>query len=85
MYQPRNVKPLHGEAVTLWRLERSGDRLHCFVVEPPRGFWLGVERGHDLIYSETYSDLDAALMRADRLKSPLVVDGWIEPDDASLN
>ena len=31
---------LRGEAVTLWRLSHDGDELRCFLVEPPRGFWL---------------------------------------------
>ena len=69
---------LRGEAVTLWRLERAKDKLHCFVVEPPGGFWLGVERGPDLVFSETHTELEPALMRADSLKSPLIVAGWTE-------
>jgi hypothetical protein len=75
---------VRGEAVTLWRLERPADRLRCFVVGPPRGYWLGIERGHDLIFSETYGDLAAALQRADALKSPLVVAGWLEVDEDDL-
>jgi hypothetical protein len=71
---------LKGEAVTLWRLERPADALRCFVVGPPRGYWLGIERGHDLIFSETYDDLEPALQRADSLKSPLLVAGWCEAD-----
>jgi hypothetical protein len=71
---------LRGEAITLWRLERPADALRCFLVGPPRGYWLGIERGHDLIFSETYRDLDAALERAEALKSPLV-SGWLEIDD----
>jgi hypothetical protein len=70
-----------GEAVTLWRLERGREHLRCFIVEPPRGFWVGVERGADLIFSDTYPDLDEALMRAEGLKSPLLVAGWAEADD----
>ena len=70
-----------GEAVTLWRLERAHEHLRCFIVEPPRGFWVGVERGPDLIFSDTYADLDEALMRAEGLKSPLLVAGWTEPDE----
>ena len=77
----RTSERLRGEAVTLWRLERPTDRLRCFVVEPPRGFWLGIERGRDLVFSETYDDLDAALRRADALKAPLLVAGWAEVDD----
>jgi hypothetical protein len=80
MYRRRPSDRLRGEAVTLWRLERPSDHLRCFVVEPPRGFWLGIERGRDLIFSETYEDLDAALQRADALKSPLLVAGWTETD-----
>ena len=72
---------LRGEAVTLWRLERAKDKLHCFVVEPPGGFWLGVERGPDLVFSETHTELEPALMRADSLKSPLIVAGWTEVTD----
>ena len=72
---------LRGEAVTLWRLERAKDKLHCFVVEPPGGFWLGVERGPDLMFSETHTELEPALMRADSLKSPLIVAGWTEVSD----
>jgi hypothetical protein len=72
---------LCGEAVTLWRLKRAKDKLHCFIVEPPGGYWLGVERGADLIFSETHSELDPALMRAESLKSPLLVAGWIEIAD----
>jgi hypothetical protein len=83
MYK-RPSDQLRGEAVTLWRLERPADGLRCFVVGPPRGYWLGIERGHDLIFSETYEDLGPALLRADSLKSPLVVAGWREadPDEA---
>jgi len=47
-------------------------------VEPPGGFWLGVERGPDLVFSETHTELDPALMRAESLKSPLIVAGWTE-------
>jgi hypothetical protein len=72
---------LRGEAVTLWQLERAKDKLHCFIVEPPTGYWLGVERGRDLVFSETHTDLDPALMRAESLKSPLIVAGWIEVAD----
>jgi hypothetical protein len=72
---------LRGEAVTLWRLQRPQDRLRCFVAGPPRGFWLGIERGRDLIFSETHGDLDGALHRAEALKSPLLVAGWIEVDE----
>jgi hypothetical protein len=72
---------LRGEAITLWRLERPADALRCFLVGPPRGYWLGIERGRDLIFSETYRDLDDALERAEALKSPLVVSGWLEVDD----
>jgi hypothetical protein len=72
---------LRGEAITLWRLKRAKDKLHCFIVEPPGGYWLAVERGADLIYSETHRELDPALMRADRLKSPLIVAGWTEVTD----
>jgi len=69
---------LRGAAVTLWRLERVKGRLHCFIVEPPGGYWLGVERGTDL---ETHAELDPALMRAESLESPLIVAGWIELAD----
>lgn len=72
---------LRGEAVTLWRLERPKDQLRCFVAGPPRGFWLGIERGRDLIFSETHRDLEAALQRAEALKSPLLVAGWHEVED----
>jgi hypothetical protein len=71
---------LRGEAVTLWRLERGTDELRCFVVEPPRGFWLGIERAADLIFSETYTSLEPALDRAEALKAPLVTAGWVEVD-----
>jgi hypothetical protein len=67
---------LCGEAVTLWRLERAKNTLHCFIVEPPGGYWLAVERGADLVFSETHRELDPALMRAESLKSPLIVAGW---------
>lgn len=77
----KSLEHLRGEAVTLWRLERADQRVRCFIVEPPRGFWLGVERGADLIFSETHAELDSALLRADGLKSPLVVAGWVEPED----
>lgn len=69
-----------GEAVTLWRLERSPEHLHCFIVEPPSGYWLGVQRGSELVFSETFGELEPALMRADGLKSPLIVAGWREVD-----
>jgi hypothetical protein len=71
---------LRGEAVTLWHIARGRDELRCFVVEPPRGFWLGVERGHDLVLSETYASLDPALARAEALKAPLVAAGWTDAD-----
>jgi hypothetical protein len=72
---------LRGEAVTLWRLERAEDKLRCFIVEPPGGYWLGVECGADLVFSETHRELDPALMRAEGLKSPLIVAGWTEVQD----
>jgi hypothetical protein len=72
---------LRGEAVTLWRLERAHEHIRCFIVEPPRGYWLGIERGADLVFSETHSELEPALVRAEGLKSPLLVAGWIEPDE----
>ena len=70
-----------GEAVTLWRLRRHADHVHCFIVEPPGGFWLAIEKGSDLLFSQTYGDLDGALARAEALKSPLVVAGWMEIAD----
>jgi len=72
---------LRGEAVTLWRLRRHDDHLHCFIVEPPSGFWLAIEKGADLLFSQTYEDLDGALARSEGLKSPLVVAGWMETSD----
>ena len=78
MMHKERLERLRGEAVTLWRLTRADQGLHCFIVEPPGGFWLGVERGPDLIFSETYADLDAALVRSEGLKTPLVVAGWSE-------
>jgi hypothetical protein len=72
---------LRGEAVTIWRLERAKEHIRCFIVEPPRGYWLAIERGADLVFSETHRELESALMRADSLKSPLLVAGWIEPDE----
>jgi hypothetical protein len=77
----RQLNSLRGEAVTLWRLERAHAHVRCFIVEPPGGFWLGVEKGADLVFSETYQDLDEALMRADGLKCPLLVAGWNEVED----
>jgi len=71
---------LRGEAITLWHLAREKDELRCFLVEPPRGFWLGVERGHDLVLSETYPSLEPALVRAESLKAPLMADGWTDRD-----
>ena len=79
MQQPSPTH-LRGEAVTLWRLSRHTERLHCFIVEPPRGFWLAIEKGPDLLFSQTYDDLDGALARAEGLKSPLLVAGWEEVD-----
>ena len=73
---------LRGEAVTLWRLERPEQRIRCFLVEPPRGFWLGIERGNELVFSETYDDLELALQRSEALKAPLIVAGWSEVEDA---
>ncbi len=72
---------LRGEAVTLWRLRRHDDHLHCFIVEPPSGYWLAIEKESDLLFSQTYGDLDGALARAEALKSPLVVAGWAEVSD----
>jgi hypothetical protein len=80
MLRPSSLS-LRGEAVTLWRLERPGQRIRCFLVEPPRGFWLGIERGNDLIFSETYDDLELALQRSEALKAPLVVAGWHEIEE----
>jgi hypothetical protein len=80
----RPTDRLRGEAVTIWRLGRAADHLRCFVVGPPRGYWLGIERGHDLIFSESYDDLDPALRRAESLKSPLMVAGWVELDEDGL-
>ncbi len=71
---------LRGEAVTIWRLAHDGDELRCFLVEPPRGFWLGVERGHDLLLSETFPTADPALARAEEVKAPLVRAGWTDSD-----
>ena len=71
---------LRGEAVTLWHLARGEENLRCFVVEPPRGFWLGVERGHDLVLSETYPSLQPALARAEALEAPLVAAGWTDAE-----
>ena len=76
----RPTDRLRGEAITLWRLERTADELRCFVVGPPRGYWLGIERCTDLIFSENYDDLEPALNRAESLKSPLLVAGWAEVD-----
>jgi len=76
----RRPARLRGEAVTLWRLRRPSDELRCFLVEPPVGYWLGVERGHDLVFSETLDDLPMALQRSESLKSPLLVAGWSEVD-----
>jgi hypothetical protein len=76
-----SLNHLRGEAVTLWRLERASEHLRCFIVEPPRGYWLGVERGADLVFSETHRELETALLRADGLKCPLLVAGWTEPDE----
>ncbi len=80
MHQPSPTR-LRGEAVTLWRLARHADRLHCVIVEPPAGYWLGLEKGRDLLFSQTYGELDAALARAESLKSPLLVAGWTEVTD----
>ena len=80
MHQPSSIR-LRGEAVTLWRLARHADCLHCFIVEPPGGYWLGLEKGPDLLFSQTYVELEAALARAEALKSPLLVAGWAETDD----
>jgi len=75
------IVPLRGEAVTLWRLARDREQLHCFLVEPPLGFWLGIERAGELVFSQTYSELETALLRAEGLKSPLLVAGWTEVAD----
>ena len=72
---------LRGEAITLWRLSRVNDRLRCFIVEPPGGYWLAIEKGADLLFSQTYPDLDGALARSEALKSPLLVAGWTEETD----
>jgi len=80
MQQPSPIY-LRGEAVTLWRLSRDTERLRCFIVEPPGGFWLAIEKGPDLLFSQSYDDLDGALARAEGLKSPLLVAGWAEVAD----
>ena len=74
-------RSLRGEAITLWRLERPDQQIRCFLVESPRGFWLAIERGPELLFSETCDDLDMALHRAESLKCPLLVAGWREVDD----
>ena len=79
--QEHSPSRLRGEAVTLWRLARGAEHLHCFIVEPPRGYWLAVERGAELLFSQTYDDLEGALVRAEGLKCPLIVAGWLEPDE----
>jgi hypothetical protein len=77
----QRLSPLRGEAVTLWRLRRADDDLHCFIVEPPRGYWLAIEKGGELLFSQTYGDLECALARAEGLKSPLLLAGWTELSD----
>jgi hypothetical protein len=79
MFEPPS-NDLRGEAITIWRLARDGDELRCFLVEPPRGFWLGIERGHDLVLSETYASAEPALARAEALRAPLVTAGWMDAD-----
>jgi hypothetical protein len=81
MHERTGLQQRRGEAVTLWRLARADQGLHCFLVEPPVGFWLGLECGPDLIFSETYPDLDAAMIRADGLKAPLMLAGWRELEE----
>ena len=80
MHEP-SLLHLRGEAVTLWRLRRHDDHLRCFIVEPPSGYWLAIEKGSDLLFSQTYGELEGALARAEALKSPLVVAGWAEVPD----
>ncbi len=82
MGQRAKLESLRGEAVTLWRLTRADQGLHCFLVEPPGGFWLGLECGPDLVFSETYPDLEAALVRGEGLKAPLLVAGWSELEES---
>jgi hypothetical protein len=72
---------LRGEAVTLWRLRRHDHHLRCFIVEPPSGYWLAIEKGSDLLFSQTYGELEGALARAEALKSPFVVAGWAEVEE----
>ena len=72
---------LRGEAVTLWRLERAKGHVALFHRRAASGYWLAVERGADLVFSETLRELDPALMRAESLKSPLIVAGWTEVPD----
>ena len=39
-----------------------------------------MERGHDLVFSETYPSLEPALARAEALRAPLVNAGWTDTD-----
>jgi hypothetical protein len=79
--KPPSISRLRGEAVTLWRLGQRDNRLHCFIVEPPSGFWLAIEKDGDLLFSQTYADLDCAIVRAEGLKLPLLLAGWTELAD----
>jgi hypothetical protein len=78
---PRNGSAglFRGEAVVLWRLERPGGNLHCFVVEWPGAFWLGVEcaRG-ELRVSQTLPSLEAVVDHAEALRATLFAEGWHE-------
>ena len=76
---PGSGKEQCREAVTLWRLQPGG--LHCFVVEWPNAFWLGVECGAELTISETLPDIGAVLQRANAVKSTLLGQGWVEDED----
>ena len=62
----------------MWRLQPGG--LHCFVVEWPDAFLLGVECGSELTLSETLPDIGAVLARADEVKTTLIAQGWAEDE-----
>jgi hypothetical protein len=55
--------------------------MHCFVVEWPDSYWLGVEsHAGELLISETITDIASLLARADAIRASFVAGGWRDND-----
>jgi hypothetical protein len=74
------LRPARDECV-LWRLvSTTGEPFVCHAVAASSGeLALTVERGHEVIVAEIKANLDAAIARADELRSSLLAQGLREP------